>query len=74
MEARPWDHFETDASTVCVKDYGLHNQKYRYNKFFECFISNLDSSLVEIKKKIKAQIWLELHQNQHKQAHASVFA
>ncbi len=33
---------------------GLHSQKYQYNIYFACFIGKLNSSHVEIQKKIKA--------------------
>jgi len=46
-------------STVCVKDCGLHSQIYRYNNVLACFIGKLDSSHVEILKKIRQEIFLK---------------
>ncbi len=46
---------QMEIDTMCVRDWGHHSQKYRYNIFFACFIGKLDSSH-EIQIKIKAQI------------------
>ncbi len=41
---------------MCVKDCGLHSQKYQYDNFLACFIGKLDSSHVEIWGEIKTQM------------------
>jgi len=46
--------WKCEYTTVCVEDCGLNSQKYWYNNFFACFIGKLDSSHLEIEKKIKA--------------------